>query len=223
MEQFGNILPIVGALLLVAAMLSTAIRRLRLLALVAGLLFLVHFLLVDRTWLAAGLALLFLLANGFRLIVLARRARDGKIIEDERELFDHVFGVQDPANQSRLRDLLAWKDVAAGAVLMEQGQPQPPLIYIAQGSARISHAGQDIGVCGAGDFLGEMSVVSGNVASATVIATKDMRIAEFNRDGLGELVRSVPEIGKALDVALNRSLAAKVLRMNQSASTQGAV
>ena len=42
-------------------------------------------------------------------------------------------------------------------------------------------------------------------------------IAHFDRDALAALARGVPEIGKALDGALNRSLAAKVIRMNQAA------
>jgi len=46
--------------------------------------------------------------------------------------------------------------------------------------------------------------------------SQPMRLARFDRDALADMVRSLPEVGKALDAALNRSLAAKVLRMNRT-------
>ena len=71
--------------------------------------------------------------------------------------------------------------------------------------------------CGAGEFLDEMSHVSGERASATVTVTQAMRMARLDRDALGQLAKSLPEVGKAVDRVFNRSLAVKVLRMNESA------
>ena len=62
-----------------------------------------------------------------------------------------------------------------------------------------------------------MSHISGDTASATVTVTQEMRLARLDRDALGQLTRSLPEIGAAVDRAFNRSLAVKVLRMNESA------
>ena len=62
-----------------------------------------------------------------------------------------------------------------------------------------------------------MSLVSGERATASVTVTNPMRIAVFDRDALTQLARSVPEIPHALDRAINRGLAAKVLRMNKAA------
>ena len=105
---------------------------------------------------------------------------------------------------------------------MRQGDRAPPLIYVAQGTATITHNGKLVGTCSAGDFLGEMSVISGEKASATVTAGGGMRIAIFDRAALGEMVRHVPELGCAIDGALNRSLASKLLRMNLGADSSPA-
>ena len=70
----------------------------------------------------------------------------------------------------------------------------------------------------ASDFLGEMSLVSGNRATASVVVTNTMRIATINREQLSQLVRQFPNIGNAFESALNRGLAAKVLRMNRAVS-----
>ena len=78
-----------------------------------------------------------------------------------------------------------------------------------------------MGVCGAGDFLGEMSLLTGENASATVRVTNDLRMAKFDRDGLAQFTAGVPELKRAFDAALNRGLAAKVLRMNKAAAASG--
>lgn len=44
-----------------------------------------------------------------------------------------------------------------------------------------------------------------------------MRIALIDREALEQQARQSPEIGNAFDGALNRGLAAKVLRMNRAA------
>lgn len=208
-----------AALLLVVAMLTTSVRRLRMLAMAAGIVGLAHVALNGAVGGAVSLWLLaFVLANGARLAVLLVRARTGDLRREERELIEHVLRVEEPARQRRLLGLLAWRDVAAGEVLMRQGQASPPLVYIAQGTAMVEHEGKLVGRCGPGDFLGEMSLVTGARATATVTAGEAMRVALLDRDALAQLARSAPEIGHAIDAVINRSLVAKVVRMNRAAA-----
>jgi CRP-like cAMP-binding protein len=135
---------------------------------------------------------------------------------EERELFDHVMKIEDPSKQNRLRDLMEWRDVEVGDVLIEEGQLDPPLIYIASGRAAIVKGGVLVSECGAGEFVGEMSHISGEGASATVKVAHPMRMARLDRDALAQLSQSLPEIGRAVDSAFNRSLAVKVVRMNRT-------
>lgn len=211
-----NWLLALAGIILLAAMLSTSVRRLRGVALVAGIVAMVHFAFFDPDWLAFALVAMIAGANAVRFMAMTRRSKSGEILEAERELFEHIMRVDDPKRQDRLRDLITWEDTPAETVLMRQGETAPPLIYVASGTARIENGGDLVGECSAGDFLGEMSIVSGDVASATVTASNPMRIARFDRHALSDMVRDIPEIGKAIDAALNRSLASKVLRMNQS-------
>jgi CRP-like cAMP-binding protein len=212
-----NILLMAGAVLLVVSGLAPRVRSIRLLCLLAGIAFVIHFARNPGGGYWLAFAILFVLANAVQLAMLEYRARSGRMLDDERELFEHVMRIEEPSKQRRLLDVIEWQDVSSGVELMKQGQNQPPLIYVAQGLAVIEVDGKQVGTCGPGDFLGEMSLISGQTASATVRAGEAMRIAHFDRDALAALARGVPEIGKALDGALNRSLAAKVIRMNQAA------
>ena len=216
MFELDAMLGWLAGLAIVAAMIPHQVRLIRLCCFVAGVLAVVHFGLVEGLGIAFLLSVAFLAVNSARLLELRHRARRGVMTREERELFDHVMQIEDPSKQNRLRDLMLWEDMEVGTRLIEQGQLDPPLIYIASGRAEIERDEAIVSECGAGEFLGEMSHISGERASASVTVTQKMRMARLDRDALGQLASSLPEIGKALDRAFNRSLAVKVLRMNES-------
>ncbi|GMM93976.1 Crp/Fnr family transcriptional regulator [Qipengyuania sp. MTN3-11] len=215
----GDMLLWLAGILMFAGVLMTSIRALRVFLLGGGVAALAYLMQNDAPALAFLLALLFVLANGVQLALLIRRARRGVMLTEEQALFDHILQISDQSQQRRLRDLLTWRDIRQGEVLMEQGQLDPPLIYIARGTAGVDVSGRKVGECTVGDFLGEMSVLSGERASATVVAGEPMRIVQFDRDALGQFAREVPEVGSALSGALNRGLSAKIGRMNAAAGT----
>lgn len=207
--------------LLVAAMLMNSLRTLRLFALAAGICAIAYFAAAGRGGPVLLWAGLFLLVNGVQLLLMhLRRRRLADMAPEERALLDDILRVEEPAHQRRLVGLLAWRDAGEGEVLIMQGQRDPPLIYVARGTADILHDGKLVGVCGEGDFLGDMSLVSGESASATVTATGPMRIALIDRAALLEMGRAIPEVGAAFERALNRGLVAKIVRMNQAAAAK---
>lgn len=216
MENAGAILGWLAGMALVFSVFPHQVRQIRLFSFAAGLLGAAFFALTQGPGAGLALALAFTIINGARLIELLHRARSGVMTREERELFDHVMKIEEPSQQNRLRDLLVWEDVAPGTQLIKQGEVDPPLIYIASGRAEIERDLAIVSECGSGEFLGEMSHVSGERASATVTVTQDMRLARLDRDALALLANSLPEIGKAVDRAFNRSLAVKVMRMNKS-------
>ncbi len=220
MIDSGNFLPILGAAILIAAVLSSTVRRTRLLIVLGGIAITAQFAFVAFDTLGLILSGLVTLTAAIQFIVLAQRGRSGAMFIEERELFEQVMHVEEPANQQRLRDLMRWEDIESGQVLMEQGQQEPAFIYVASGLATVEADGSTVGSCGPGEFLGEMSIVSGKAATATVTANESMRIARFDRDALAQLSRSVPEISKAIDAALNRGLASKVRRVNEVLTNQ---
>ena len=217
----GNIYAHLSYVLLIASMMMTSLRRLRILALGSGVAAMLHFTLQTKDSASLVWETLFVLANAAQLLILLYRSRGHDLRPYEHELLDQVLRLYDPANRRRLLALLHWRDAEVGEVLITQGDQEPPLIYIASGAAAIEHDGQQVGVCGQGDFLGEMSLVSGTSASASVVVANRMRIALIDRRALEGAARQSPEIGNAFDSALNRGLAAKVLRMNQLAATSG--
>ena len=100
--------------LLVASMAMTAMRTMRMLALAAGLCALAWVVLAGKGWVVAIWPALLIAVNAVQLAVMIQRSRTGDQREEERELLSHVLGIEEPAGQRRLRDLLRWRDVAEG-------------------------------------------------------------------------------------------------------------
>lgn len=211
-DAFG----LIGGLALILGVIPHQVRLMRVLLTISGIGGVLYFALQEELGYGLPLAALFLAINAARLFQLWSRARNGSMTREEQELFDHVMRIEDPSKQNRLRDLMQWRDMDVGEVLIEQDQIDPPLVYIATGRASIKRDGQLVNECGAGEFVGEISHISGEGASATVTVVLPMRMAQLDRDALAQLSRSLPEIGRAVDSAFNRSLAVKVIRMNEA-------
>ena len=206
-----------AAAALVASLLFSNIRIAKGLAFVAGLLATAGlFMMGNSVWLVW--AAVFAAISGAQFALIFARSRRGWTSEEEEHLIRHILSIEDPRQQTRLRDVIQWRDLGVGDVVMKQGEVNPPLVYIAEGAAKILVDDHKVGECGPGDFLGEMSLVSGNSASAPVEVLRPIRFARFDRDALSAFVSDLPEIGKAIDVAVNRSLTAKIARMNQTAA-----
>ena len=62
-------------------------------------------------------------------------------------------------------------DLPGGAELVRQGEFAYEFFVIEEGAAEVSRDGERVAELGAGDFLGEMGIVSGDVRNATVVAT----------------------------------------------------
>jgi CRP-like cAMP-binding protein len=218
-SNIGGIAAIVAGLLLVVAIASTSMRGLRVLALLAGGVSLFAVVAMGADGFVTTLVAAFVIVNALQLLRLLLRRRRHHLSAEERDLLEGVLQVQDLEQQRRLVGLMRWRDAEVDEVLMEQGDSRPALIYIASGEAAIEHDGKIVGQCGDGDFLGEFAMMTGESASATVRVTREIRMARFDRSALAQFTAGVPELQRAFDAALNRGMAAKILRMNKAAAS----
>jgi CRP-like cAMP-binding protein len=106
------------------------------------------------------------------------------------------------------------REIPADEVLVREGEVVKDLLYVASGVARIESAGRIIAVCGPGDYLGEMSFLSGEPATATVVASRPMRVLAFDQQRLHVAVASDAAIHRAMEAGLNRNLVGKLVRAN---------
>lgn len=214
LTNIDNVFGHLTYLFLIASISMTNMRWLRIFALLSGVTAMLYFILRTEDRVSFIWEAIFTLTNAAQLALLLHRSRASLMSPEERRLIDDIFAGLDGADRKQLLGLVDWQDAAPDTVLMQQGQKAPPLLYIAEGAAVIEHGGRIVGACGAGDFLGEISHLTGEAASATVRVTNSVRYARFDMTRLTRLMAQSPPVRNAFDMALNQGLAAKVLRMN---------
>lgn len=217
--QLADPISAVGHLNYVLVILSvsmSSMRWLRVFGIASGLVgvFYYGFLTADR--ISAGWEFIFAMVNAVQLAIVLLSGRRRAADEDEKFFIETVMPTLEGNLRGQLLKRAKWKDCAAGEVLVTEGDPAPQLVFIARGAASVERGGVIVGVCGPGDFLGEMSFLTGRPASATVRVANDIRCCVYEPGEVRQLTRKHPAIRQALEFSFNRNLVGKLERMNEA-------
>jgi small-conductance mechanosensitive channel/CRP-like cAMP-binding protein len=117
-----------------------------------------------------------------------------------------LFATLEPAERTRLAQGLREKRFAAGEAILRQGEAGASMFIIASGRVQVS-LGQDkynttLASLAAGDFIGEMSLMTGEPRTATCLATTDVLCYELDHDTLRAVLASRPAIADQLSTLL---------------------
>ncbi len=113
-----------------------------------------------------------------------------------------------------LIDLGGWVVLQEGACLAVEGQPVEQLSYIAEGTADVRVGHVRVSHCGAGDFVGEMTAMTGLPATATVVATGPLTVWQIDAARLREISRRRDDLSRELEAAFARNYRDKIVSMN---------
>jgi CRP-like cAMP-binding protein len=85
-------------------------------------------------------------------------------------------------------------DLPAGYELTREGAIGHELIVLAEGAADVTRRGRKINTVGAGDFVGEIAVVTDSPRTATVRTTTETHALILTRRDFRALMKRVPSI-----------------------------
>jgi CRP-like cAMP-binding protein len=94
----------------------------------------------------------------------------------------------------------------AGTLLTREGQTGGLLFVIIDGKAEVSGSGKRLGELGPGDVVGELSLIDGQVRSASVRATTDVHVLEIASDEFRKLVDKHPKVVRNLLRAMSQRI-----------------
>jgi CRP-like cAMP-binding protein len=96
-------------------------------------------------------------------------------------------------------------DLPAGSELTHEGATGQELVVIAEGAADVIRRGRKINQVGAGDFVGEIALVTDSPRTATVRTTAPTHALVLTRRDFRSLMKRVPSIQlKVLDALASR-------------------
>lgn len=159
------------------------------------------------------------LIAGLAIILVGRRLwrdRAVRFTPDEQHMMDSLF---DGLPRSRARHLVdqgVWISGKEGDTLTREGEPVEHLYYLAEGDARVLSRGVEVGQCHAGDLIGELTVLSGETATATVILTRPSRFWCAPAEDLRPYVEAHEDIRRAIEHGFATVLKAKLRASNRT-------
>ena len=147
--------------------------------------------------------------NVIRVGGLLAERRPIHLSRDMENIYKQVF-----LSMSRREFLLLWEmgqeRTSEGAQLVHDGAPQQELVLLLDGEAVVRKAAQEIARLGRGHFVAEMSFISGEPASADVIAANTVRYIAWPQEKLRALKQLNPGLLIKLQHILARDLTGKV-------------
>ncbi|MCY4180308.1 MAG: cyclic nucleotide-binding domain-containing protein [Litoreibacter sp.] len=107
-----------------------------------------------------------------------------------------------------------WADLEPGEGLLREGRAVEHLFYLAQGEVTV-HSGENEITRVEHGFLGEISVLDGKPASASVTTATPSKVFVIARTDLKRLMAKDTEFGNALEAGLSRELGRKLVEASR--------
>jgi hypothetical protein len=166
-------------------------------------------------------SLLFVI-NVAQLALIWWQNRRAQFSEDEKAFAASRLRGLSRGQTRQLLDQGHWWDVLPGTVLTLEGERPQHLTYIASGSAGIYVGDSRIADCGSGHYIGEMSVLDREPASATVRVEQAARVWQLPTAVMDQLGDRKPAVSAVLEAGIARDMRSKLMDVNASrAAHQG--
>jgi Popeye protein conserved region len=198
--------------LFLCSFLVRDILWLRLLSVVGGAALLPYYVYsqAEILWVPMGWNLVFMTINSIQSYRLFLERRPVRLSADERLLYDQVFSSLSPRAFLDLLAVAQWREVQDDEGLVQDGKPLCELLLIAEGSAAVQIDSRQVASLAAGSFVGEMSYLTGQAPSASVVATSPSRVVAWPCEPLRAYLAAAPEVRSGLQLILGTDLAHKL-------------
>jgi CRP-like cAMP-binding protein len=115
-----------------------------------------------------------------------RRDADATAVAERVDVLRRVpiFDVLSEASRARVAAMSTERLFTAGEEIVRQGDAGQELFVVVKGSVAVQVGGQEVARLGPGGFFGEMSLLTGEPRSATVVAVDDVRAIAVAPDAL---------------------------------------
>lgn len=204
--------------LLILSMLMRRMVTLRLLAVASGVTKIIYrgFFMVDPV--SVLWETIFVLVNIGQLLLIWYYEHHHRFAEEHRHFAQNMPPGVDRSAVKQLLDLSQPMKLEPNTVLTRIGEKVEKLVYITDGIVKVEHDGRVVAICGPGDYIGELSFLSGKPASATAIVVKPTSALVFEQAKLAEAIAGKDQLRRTLESALNMNLAGKLVRSNDTAN-----
>lgn len=208
-------------LLLVVAMLPARLARVRIGVAAAAVMGILASGVFSFQPAALFWNVLLLLVNLVLLLQFARSNAAVRFTPDEEPMLGALLSGLPRARARHFLDQGLWLTGRDGEALIREGEPVTHLFYLATGEARVTSGGKQVGRLGSGDLIGEVTVLSGDVASATVTLAGAARMWCAPAQTLRLYLDAHHDVRHAVEQSFSAALRHKLQEMNRAVAEAG--
>ena len=139
-----------------------------------------------------------------------------KFTDEEAEFLQTALPEISKIKARKLLDLGFWITGEPGAVLTEEGKTVEHLIYLASGQAEVQSGEKVIAVCEERSFVGEITALSGEGATASVVLAAPSRYLAIPAERLRDVLRRDGEIRANIEACVAGQVMNKLKLSNQA-------
>lgn len=142
---------------------------------------------------------------------------------EEQAMFETFLAGVPPHSARHFLDSGMWLNGTVGDELTREGQPAPRIVWLASGEALVMSDGRQVATCRAGDLIGEVSILSREPATATVVLAGPARFWCMSAEDLHAHLEANPEVGLPLERGFARAVRTKLHASNRTIAAAGGV
>lgn len=160
----------------------------------------------------------YIIVNAWQFTMLYRERKNLKFTDEELSLHAKVFKNMPKTAYRKLLNIAGYEDLPIDFVMVHQNTTIDKLALISDGLAKIEVDGKTVSYVRNGQFVGEMSFLSGNLTTATVTTIDETRCLLWDKEQLQQLMKKDIEVEASLQMVFSSDLLAKLMggKTNQS-------
>lgn len=187
------------------------LRSLTILSCLAGITF-NYFVPASPLWTVIIWNVLFLLINSVQIGIIIRERTGIHFTEEEQELHDTLFKNFAPFEFMKLMRIGKWLEAKQGDILAVEKQSLGAVMLIYNGLVGVETDGKEVARLKDGNFIGEVSFITGGNATATVRALQPTRYIAWPKEAVSGLLNRNPTMRVAMQALLSTDLSKKLMR-----------
>jgi hypothetical protein len=209
----GHVSGHLASVLTMAAYLLKDILWLRLLTILSCFAGIAFNFIVPATplWTVIYWNVLFAVINVVQVAIIIKQRSGVHFTEEEKELHDTLFKNFVPFEFMKLMRVGKWLDAKQGEILATEKKPIDSIMLIYNGQVAVESNGKEVAKLKDGNFIGEVSFITGGAATATVKALQPTRYVAWPKEAISQLLNRNPSMRFAMQAMLSTDLSKKLM------------
>jgi hypothetical protein len=209
----GHLSGHLASVLTMAAYLLKDILWLRLLTILSCFAGIAFNFIVPATplWTVIYWNILFAIINIVQVAIIIKQRSGVHFTEEEKELHQTLFKNFAPFEFMKLMRVGHWLEAKQGQILATEEKPIDSIMLIYNGVVAVESHGKEVARLKDGNFIGEVSFITGGAATATVKALLPTRYVSWPKDAISQLLNRNPSMRFAMQALLSTDLSKKLM------------